>query len=62
MYACLQLHAMRVRNDSGIEEIINLPVLKERFRAAAAQGYLRNILAEIVTQSRVEFNYEDDSA
>jgi hypothetical protein len=44
-----------------IEEIINLLVLKERFREAVAQGYLRNILDEIIAQSRVEFNYEDDS-
>jgi hypothetical protein len=44
-----------------IEEIINLLALKERFREAVAQGYLRNILDEIIAQSRVEFNYEDDS-
>jgi hypothetical protein len=43
-----------------IEEIINVPVLIERFEAAVAQGHLDNILAEIVRQSKVEFNYEDD--
>jgi hypothetical protein len=45
-----------------IEEIINLMVLQERFREAVKEGYLRDILDEIITQSRVEFNYEDDSA
>ncbi len=43
-----------------IEEIINLPVLHERFKEATSQGYLRNILDEIITQSKVEFNYEED--
>ncbi len=45
-----------------IEEIINLTVLQERFKEAVAQGYLRDILDEIMIQSRVEFNYDDDSA
>ncbi len=46
----------------AIEEIINIPILRERFEAAVIQDYLLNILDEIVTQSRVEFNYEDSSA
>jgi hypothetical protein len=44
---------------SCIEEIINLPILQERFAMAMTQGYLRAILDEIVVQSKVEFNYED---
>ena len=44
-----------------IEEIINLTVLQERFKEAVALGYLRDILDEIMLQSRVEFNYEDDA-
>src|SRR3989337_949841 len=43
-----------------IEEIINLPVLHERLKEATSQGYLREILDEIITQSKVEFNYEED--
>jgi hypothetical protein len=43
-----------------IEEIINIPVLQERFRQAEAQGYLPAILDEIVKQSKVEFNYSDE--
>jgi hypothetical protein len=43
-----------------IEEIVNIPILIERFREAVKQGHLSNILAEIINQSKVEFSYEDD--
>ncbi|HQE93523.1 MAG TPA: restriction endonuclease [Anaerolineae bacterium] len=43
-----------------IEEIINLVVLRQRFLEATAQGYLRDILDEIIHQSRVEFNYDGE--
>jgi hypothetical protein len=43
-----------------IEEIINIPVLQERFRQAERQGYLPQILDEIVKQSKVEFNYSEE--
>lgn len=46
----------------SVEEIINLAVLQERFKQATAQGYLRNILDEVIIQSKVEFNYEEDGA
>ncbi|MDA8078605.1 MAG: hypothetical protein M0Z79_06660 [Nitrospiraceae bacterium] len=42
-----------------IEEIINIPILQERFRSGVAQGYLSSIMNEIVLQSKVEFNYEE---
>ena len=42
-----------------IEEVINIPILQERFRAGVAQGYLGKIMMEIVRQSKVEFNYEE---
>jgi hypothetical protein len=44
-----------------IEEIINIPVLQERFAAAVRQGYLSAILDEIVKQSKVEFNYSEET-
>ncbi len=44
---------------NSIEELINLPMLHDRFNQAIQQGYLRDILNEIITQSRVEFNFED---
>jgi len=44
-----------------IEEIINIPVLQERFRYAENQGYLPQILDEIVKQSKVEFNYTEEA-
>lgn len=42
-----------------IEEIINIPILHERFRTIITQGYVSNIMDEIVRQSKVEFNYEE---
>jgi hypothetical protein len=42
-----------------IEELINIPVLVERFRKTVAQGTLNQILNEIIKQSKVEFNYEE---
>lgn len=41
-----------------IEEIINIPILQERFRTGVTQGYLVKIINEIVRQSKIEFNYE----
>ena len=45
---------------NSIEEVINCAVLQERFDQAVAQGSLRDILGEIITQSKVEFNYEEE--
>jgi len=42
-----------------IEEIINIPTLSNRFKEAVNQGYLNNILNEIISQSKVEFNYDE---
>lgn len=42
-----------------IEEIVNIPILIERFHEAEKNGYLRDILDEIINQSKVEFNYEE---
>ena len=44
-----------------IEEIINVPKLRECFRVAVEQQYLPAILDEIVKQSRVEFNYSEQT-
>jgi hypothetical protein len=41
-----------------IEEVINIPILIDRFSEAVRQGYLDSILEEIITQSKVEFNFE----
>lgn len=45
-----------------IEEIINIPILKQRFQDAVKQGYLNQIIDEIIVQSKVEFNYEEDAS
>jgi hypothetical protein len=44
-----------------IEEVINIKTLNERFKEAVKQGYLKNILDEIVLQSKIEFNYEEET-
>ncbi len=47
---------------SCVEEIINIPLLSERFNESVKQGYLKKILNEIIVQSKVEFNYVGDDA
>jgi hypothetical protein len=45
---------------SCIEEVINLPLLVERFKQAVSAGRLKEILGEIVKQSKVEFSYDEE--
>ena len=45
-----------------VEEIINIPTLIERYETAVQQGYLNEILSEIIKQSKLEFNYEEDDS
>ena len=54
------IKAIVARYMGCIEEIINVPILVERFREAVSQGHLPNILTEIIIQSKVEFSYEED--
>ena len=54
------VEAIVERYMSSIEEIINTEILLQRFIQAKQQGYLRDILNEIITQSKVEFNYEEE--
>ena len=44
-----------------VEEVINVQKLRQCCSAAVEQGYSRQILDEIVLQSRVEFNYGDNT-
>lgn len=44
---------------NSIEELINIPVLIERFEECVRKGYLNNILNEIITQSKVEFHFDN---
>ena len=41
-----------------VEDVINIVVLKDRFNQAVHEGHLKDILNEIIKQSKVEFNYE----
>ena len=43
----------------GIEEIINLPKLRDCFQDIIATGLLNKVLDEIIRQSKVEFNYDE---
>lgn len=54
------IKAIVERYMGSIEEIINLDVLRQRFSEATVRGYLRRILDEVIRQSRVEFNYDED--
>ncbi|MEG4799092.1 restriction endonuclease [Microcoleus sp. ARI1-B5] len=54
------INAIVSRYMECIEEIINVAILIDRFEEAVAKGYLNNILNEIIKQSRLEFNYEDE--
>lgn len=40
-----------------IEEIINIPILKQRFSDTIELGYLNSVLNEVIAQSKMEFNY-----
>lgn len=43
-----------------IEEIINIPTLLKYFHELEQSGMVSNILSEILLQSKVEFNYEEE--
>lgn len=44
----------------AVEEIINVRSLIEAFDAVVKSGELQSVMDEIVTQSKVEFNYSED--
>ncbi len=54
------IKAIVTRYMSCVEEIINIPELLAKFRSAIDEGYLNDILTEIIKQSKVEFNYDED--
>jgi hypothetical protein len=43
----------------AVEEIINIPLLMETFEDLVKTERLHDVMAEIVRQSRVEFNYDE---
>lgn len=45
---------------SCIEEIINIPTLKKYCVILDERNLIQNVLKEIIQQSKVEFNYEDE--
>jgi len=43
-----------------VEEVVNIPILLDRLNSVANEGCVAPIMDEIIVQSKVEFNYEDD--
>jgi hypothetical protein len=41
----------------AVDEVINIPILLERLESVRKAGKIPQIMNEIITQSRVEFNY-----
>jgi hypothetical protein len=56
-YKTYSINAIVEKYMDCIEEIINIPTLKERLNSAMEQGHQNQILDEIILQSKVEFNY-----
>jgi hypothetical protein len=52
--------AIVARYMEAVEEVINIPRLVEVFEGLVRTGKLQQIMDEIVLQSRVEFNVDDD--
>lgn len=46
---------------SCVEEIINVPMLISKFDSIVSQGDIRPVVEEIILQSRVEFNVEEEA-
>ena len=44
----------------SIDEVINIPILILYLNEADRNGYLDKILEEIIVQSKVEFNYDEE--
>ena len=54
------VEAIVERYMKSIDEVINIPMLLSYLKEATKRGYLAKILDEIIIQSKVEFNFEDD--
>jgi hypothetical protein len=52
--------AVVARYMEAVEEVINIPALIASFEMLVSAGHLEEIMSEIIRQSRVEFNYDED--
>ncbi|MDR2651292.1 MAG: restriction endonuclease [Prevotellaceae bacterium] len=59
-YKTYSIKAIVEKYMACIEEIINISMLISHFEDTVKQGYLNQILYEIILQSKVEFNYEEE--
>lgn len=44
----------------SIEEVVNIPKLHKFFREVIKEGHAKNVLNEIILQSKTEFSYQED--
>ena len=44
----------------SIEEVVNIPKLRKCFKRVIEDGHAKNLLDEIILQSKTEFNYQED--
>jgi hypothetical protein len=44
----------------AVEEIINVSDLIQSFKLVVQSGKMEEVMAEIINQSKVEFNYEEE--
>ena len=44
-----------------VEEIINVPMLLSQFEVIVSQGNIKSVIDEIILQSRIEFNVEEEN-
>ena len=54
------IEAIVERYMKSIDEVINIPILILYLNEADRNGYLDKILEEIIVQSKVEFNYDEE--
>ncbi len=45
-----------------VEEIINVPMLLSQFDTIVSEGKIKTVVEEIIFQSRVEFNVEEENS
>ena len=59
----LNAYFLRVRNVgymNAIEEIINVNDILKAFNVVVRSNLLQSVMDEIINQSKVEFNYDED--
>ena len=45
-----------------VEDVVNIPALLDSFEHVISSGKLMSVMHEIIVQSKVEFNYSEETA